>query len=429
MINLSKIYNSVSTRLQAIAITLSLVGILFGIKSYEHVKNVLGAEESQAFMHDLQIQVVVAAIINIVAAFIIYKYVTHKINILCDAMSDLAEDRWDTEIPYTDNKNELGKMARTVQVFRKKGLRLKSLEEERIASQKKNEIEKMDMIRKISESFNSRISSSVDKVRTVAVALIESANAVSASVNTSNARIKELQGESELASENVSTVASAAEELSSAIGEISHQVNKSSSATTNAVSTANGAGQNVKDLSAGAEKIGNVIEIINDIAEQINLLALNATIEAARAGEAGKGFAVVASEVKNLATQTAKATEEISSLITTIQSETNVTVASIDAISSTVGEINEISLAISAAVEEQSSSTNDIAKNINEAARHTNKVYNEIQVIAESANKNAQSASTMQQSCSQLIAVCDDLNKTILDFKGDINNSNNFAAA
>ncbi len=190
---------------------------------------------------------------------------------------------------------------------------------------------------------------------------------------------------SQRASQNVQTVASGAEELSSSVSEISNQVETALKTSSEAVKQANHTNGIISGLSDASQKIGEVIELINSIAEKTNLLALNATIEAARAGDAGKGFAVVASEVKNLATQTSKATEEISSQIAAVQSTTDQAVTALGDISNTIVNINEISTAISTAVGEQSAVTNEIAANMTDAAQDVSEINANITEIASSA--------------------------------------------
>jgi murein DD-endopeptidase MepM/ murein hydrolase activator NlpD len=176
----------------------------------------------------------------------------------------------------------------------------------------------------------------------------------------------------------VQTVAAAAEELNASIAEIGRQVQSASTMAGGAVQQAEKTNQQVQGLAEAAQKIGDVVKLISDIAAQTNLLALNATIEAARAGDAGKGFAVVASEVKNLATQTAKATEEISQQIASIQAATGEAVGAIQGIGKTIVEINQVASSIAAAVEEQNASTREIARNVQETSAGTQEVSSNI---------------------------------------------------
>ena len=192
---------------------------------------------------------------------------------------------------------------------------------------------------------------------------------------------------SEEASANVQTVAAASEELAASIAEIARQMNESMRAGQGAVDEAGKADTKVRGLAEAAQKIGDVVKLISDIASQTNLLALNATIEAARAGEAGKGFAVVASEVKNLANQTARATEEIGKLVGAIQGATSDTVGAIQSIGKTIGRISEISTAVASAVEEQRAATQEIARNVQEAARGTQEVSSNIAGVSQAAGE------------------------------------------
>ena len=185
---------------------------------------------------------------------------------------------------------------------------------------------------------------------------------------------------------NVETVAASSEELSMSIREIANLVTKASQISHRAADEGQRTNQTVSGLQSMAQKIGEIVSLINDIASQTNLLALNATIEAARAGEAGKGFAVVASEVKALASQTAKATDDIRSQVAAIQGEAQATVDAIGSISKTINEVNEISGAIAAAVEQQSAATQEIARNVEKAATRTRDVSTHVQKISTSAD-------------------------------------------
>ncbi len=198
---------------------------------------------------------------------------------------------------------------------------------------------------------------------------------------------------SEQASADVQTVASAAEELSSSIAEIGRQVAKSTKVAGDAVKQANKTNTTVQGLAQSAQTIGDVVKLIQDIASQTNLLALNATIEAARAGEAGKGFAVVAAEVKNLANQTAKATDDISQQIGSIQTATKVSVEAIQEIAATIMSVNETATAIASAVEEQGAATQEIARNVQEASKGTQEVSSNIAKVSQAATATGQAAS------------------------------------
>ncbi|QDT64255.1 methyl-accepting chemotaxis protein [Calycomorphotria hydatis] len=221
---------------------------------------------------------------------------------------------------------------------------------------------------------------------------------------------------SEEATKNVETVSSAAEQLSASISEIARHVEEASRMTSQAVSEADRTNHTIRDLGTASDEIGQVIKVITSIAQQTNLLALNATIEAARAGEAGKGFAVVANEVKELARQTARATEEISQKIGAIQGSTNVAVDAIELIGTQIGKINEISSTIAAAVQEQSAATNEISRNVAEAAKGTSEVTQNIASVSQAAEEGGRGAADILTAAENLAIESSRLDHVADDF-------------
>ncbi len=221
---------------------------------------------------------------------------------------------------------------------------------------------------------------------------------------------------SDQASSNVQTVASAAEQLSSSIGEIGQQVSRSKEATGRAVSEAGRADVQIRNLAEAAMSIGDVVKLISEIAGQTNLLALNATIEAARAGEAGRGFAVVASEVKNLASQTAKATEEIGAKVGEMQQSTTISVSAVETISHTISEINEITTAIAAAIEQQGAATGEIARNVQQASAGTSKVASNVTGISQAATDTGEVATRVNGASERVQSEVETLRREVTEF-------------
>lgn len=397
--NSTRFFSSLTTKLQFSLLFISLVGIAFGVRSYVHVVNDFGEDAAHIFKIDLYKQIVAAVLVNGFVGYYIHNVTTKRITYLGERMRDIAESRLDSEVPYLKATDQLGSMARKVQIFKENAINLKALQEQQATLRAKAEQERKELLGGMADTMDASVTMIASKLNDSANALDDSSRNVADASRTVTQKMQDLHSIAAQASSNVGSVASAAQELSSSIEEISRQVSRSSTITREAVSKAGKANHTIQGLAEGAQKVGDVIELVRNIAAQINLLALNATIEAARAGEAGKGFSVVASEVKNLATQTAKATEQIAGIISGIQGGTDSTIASIQEISQSVTEMNDISTMIAAAIEEQDASTRGIADNIREAASLTSQLAGNVEVVTKTSEKAGDEANTMHGVC------------------------------
>ena len=353
-------------------------------------------------------------------AFFTARSIVKPVTSMTEAMTELAGGKLDTDVPALDKKDEIGAMAGSVQVFKDNMIKTKQLEEESKQAEIRAAKEKREMMQKMANDFESSVGGIVNAVSSASTELESSAQAMSATAEETSRQAMAVAAASEQASTNVQTVASASEELSSSISEISRQVSQAAKIAGGAVEEANRADGMVQGLAQAAQKIGKVVELITSIADQTNLLALNATIEAARAGDAGKGFAVVAAEVKNLANQTAKATEEIGGQIGGIQGATKDAVGAIQSIGKVIGEINQISSAIAAAVEEQGAATQEIARNVEQAASGTKEVSSNIAGVTQAAGETGQAANQIQQAAKELSSQSESLKSEVGKFLAQI---------
>jgi methyl-accepting chemotaxis protein len=339
---------------------------------------------------------------------------------LSRSMSRLAEGDLDAEVRGAERGDEIGAMARALATFRENAIRVRALEAEQERLKLEGEEDRRSTMQTLADNFTREVQGIVQGVGAAARQLEQSARDMKGSAEEGRERSGVVAGASQEATANVETVAASAEELTASIQEIARQVAEASAIAGEATSQASGARNLVTDLAATAQKIGDVVSLINDIAAQTNLLALSATIEAARAGEAGRGFAVVAAEVKYLATQTAKATEEIAHQIHAVQGATKEVVGAITHIDQTIGRINEISSAVAAAVEEQDAATREIARNVEEAARGTQEVSANIASVRDSSSRTGEVAGQILAAAGDLTRQADTLNEQVEAFVGRI---------
>jgi methyl-accepting chemotaxis protein len=328
--------------------------------------------------------------------------IVNPINGMTAAMRKIAGGETSTAIPAQERRDEVGAMAQSVQVFKDNMIEAIRLRGEQDALKLKADAERKVFLSRMADDFESGVRSSLDTLAGAATEMRATSKSMSSTAEAASHQATAVAVVAEQASANVQTVAAATEELSSSVSEIGRQVTQSTEIAGQAVAEANRTNVTVQGLSAAAQKIGDVVKLISDIASQTNLLALNATIEAARAGEAGRGFAVVANEVKSLASQTAKATDEISAQVGAMQGATEEAVQAIESIGRTIGAINEITSAIALAVEQQGSATQEIARNVQEAAQGTGQVSSNITGVNQAADKTGVAAGKVLVSAEQL---------------------------
>ncbi|MBT3536895.1 MAG: HAMP domain-containing protein [Rhodospirillaceae bacterium] len=338
---------------------------------------------------------------------------------LTEAMGTLSHGDTSIEVPGIERGDEMGQMAEAVQVFKENMIR----NDELVAEQKAESVQREQRARKVEQlaaDFDIAVGDVLNGVSEATAEMDSTAKTMSATADQTIQQATTIAAASEQASVNVQTVASASEELSASIGEITRQVTDSERITSEAVEEAANTNVAMEGLNEAAQKIGDVVGLINDIASQTNLLALNATIEAARAGEAGKGFAVVASEVKNLANQTASATEEIGTQIATMQSETTGALEALTGIGKTIDTVNGIATTIAAAVEEQSAATQEISRNVDQAAQGTQEVSSNIATISQATSDTGAAASQVLAASGNLAEQANTLKATVEKFLLDV---------
>ena len=381
-------------------------------------QDTLGPQASAAMQSAVTFTIVISVVsivVGALAAWLIGTGISRPIQNITAAMKTLADGNKSIEIPGQDHKDEIGDMAEAVQVFKANMIANDEMAAREQEAAKARE-ERGRRIEQLTQEFDAGISELLNGLTSSATEMEATAGSMSQIANQTNERATAVASAAHQASANVQTVATAAEELSSSIAEIGRQVAHSSNTSKRAVDQVTATNDQVKSLAKTAQQIGEVINLISDIAEQTNLLALNATIEAARAGEAGKGFAVVASEVKNLATQTAKATEEISQQIGGVQTETDAAVSSMDAIGATINELNEVATAIAAAVDEQGAATGEIARNVEEAAMGTQEVTVNITEVMQAAGETGSAATQVTGVAGELNVQADRLRAQVEKF-------------
>jgi methyl-accepting chemotaxis protein len=356
-------------------------------------------------IHAMAIAAGIAALLALGATALLVRRITKPLKAVAETLTVLAEGRTDVEVRYADRHDEIGVIARTIDIFKTNRIERRQLEADRINAEKSASERRKTELNQFVENFRAKIGGIIEQVMSSSDRFEKDAQQLSLTARTTAEMSDQSADASRQASEHVRSAATASNELSQSIVEISRRVQDSNSVASEAVKQAGATDERMAELSAAGDRIGDVVKLITSIAEQTNLLALNATIEAARAGDAGRGFAVVAQEVKNLAGQTAKATDEISSHIVNMQRATGESVEAIKAIGQTIERISEITGAISAAVEEQGAATQNIAQSVQAAAGGTLDVAENIERVAHGANETETTSGQMLQSAKALSEV------------------------
>ena len=359
---------------------------------------------------------VLALLAGSVLAWLIGASVAGPIASMTKRMKTLAEGELEQAIPGRDHRDEIGQIAKAVEVFRDNALTVSRMEADAAIQRDEAEAHRLRLMGEMADRFDRAMEGVIQGVTSRADQMGDSANLLAGVAERGRQLAETVALNSERASGNVQTVAAATQELSASIAEISQQVSRSVAISGKATDEARHTNETMRTLAQSAEQIGRVVQLIQAIASQTNLLALNATIEAARAGEAGKGFAVVANEVKNLADQTAKATGEISAQVTEIQNTTSKSVGAIQQIGLTIGEMTGIATAIAAAIEQQGAATSEIARNVEEAASGTTLVSHEISEVKAVAGETGAGAEAALASANALKSQADILKESVADF-------------
>jgi len=385
--------------------------------------NEKGAAASVQRIEDVRSEVRVLVSVLLVAAFslaigaglALAGGIGKPIAAMTETMRKLAAGDKSVEIPARGRKDEVGAMAEAVEVFKQN-----AIEAERLAGEQEKaraaQMARAAQIEALTGKFDREISGVLEIVSSACLEMNSTAQSLSATAEQTNRQATAVAAATEQASTSVQTVASAAEELSASIAEIGRQVETSSNIARSTAQEANRSNEIVQELALSSSRIGEVVNLITDIANQTNLLALNATIEAARAGEAGKGFAVVAGEVKNLANQTAKATEEIGGQINGVQASTQNVVTAIGQIVDRIGELSQISATIASAVEEQSAAAVEIARNVQQAAAGTQEVSSNIGGVSEAASATGAASHQVLSASHSLSEEAERLKGMVIEF-------------
>lgn len=375
-----------------------------------------GAQTELSIVVVVSLSVVVLLIAAIIGSI---RGVVTPISGMANAMRELALGNTEIVLPGRDRHDEIGEMAEAADVFRENAIRRAELEREQAAI-RDTELERQYQIESIINEFKGRIQRMVESLDKLVSVMRQASSTLGSAADITSQRAAAASGAANGAADNSQTVAQSTEQLNSSIKEIASQAQRTSLIVSEATERARKTDTDVAGLAEATERISSVIELIRTIADQTNLLALNATIESARAGEAGKGFAVVASEVKSLASQTGKATEEIAKQIEDVQAMTRNAVEAIRGISEKVSEIDGLTGAIAAAVEEQDAATREITEHVSSAATKSRNAAQDVDGVSGAADQTRGEAKSVAKTSDEMAAISEDLRKALDRFVADL---------
>jgi methyl-accepting chemotaxis protein len=383
------------------------------------VKTAVVQEAAKGLMLKVLLTALLLMIVLSAASVLLARKLMQPLQQMEKTVGTIAAGDYAVSIPNTGARNEIGSLARSLEVFRTQGQERQHLADQKALEDGRAQ-ERQRHIETLIGTFRKDIGISLESVGVTMGDILTTADDLSRASAETASSASSAGNAAHDASGNVQTVASAAEELTASIREITHQVIRANEVVTGATRVTRDTNSKVEGLAEAASKIGEVVSLIQAIAAQTNLLALNATIEAARAGDAGKGFAVVASEVKNLATQTAKATAEISAHISDIQASTHDTVEAIANITRIMDEVSHFTTAIADAVEQQGAATAEISHNVVRAAEGTGIVSDNVTSVRAEAAQTADSADKVAQASRTVAEKSEALKQTVARFLSDV---------